>query len=316
MRRLVYSSRSILAALAVAGVLYALLWQQVGAPRGMIYHDRTRAVVYLFLGDLTAGLLVIAVAAGLVCGAIGGDGRLRSAAVRVAIASVAFGAVVFIMFSLSGAPPHIAGGGPHSQMSPAAAVPLFLLLVVASLLFGAIGSIPYAAAAVVAASVADSWSQRNRRLLVAVLPLAICVGVALPVAQGASVRSDVKRIARSARRAAPLVKRHLVDLPAGCQWWPVQPRALPEVPELRCDIRDASVSVRFSRTGALRSADVVLTAPRGAELSSRQAAMALMRDHGVREQLVSSIRRNKRGAWEASAGKYSVVLSEWHPDYD
>lgn len=316
MKRMVFGMRSILAGIAVAGALYALLWQQVGGPRGTMYLDPTSRLVHLFLSDLMPGLFAIAVVGGLVCGAVGGEGRLRSAPFRAWLAGVLFGAIVLVVFTLPGTRAEDFTRGPHGQMSLIAVIPLCVLTLVLFLLFSAFGSAPYAAAAAAAASAADSWRREDRPLLAAAIALSCSAATALSLIQGASARSDAELVARLASRVAPLVDRHLVELPPGCRWRPLEPHTLPQVSSMRCAVRGGSVNVQLSERGVLKAADAVLTAPEGTKLRSRRAAESFLRSHGVREQLLLSLKRNKWGAWEAGSGGYSVILSEYQPPFD
>lgn len=85
---------------------------------------------------------------------------------------------------------------------------------------------------------------------------------------------------------------------------------------MRCDITDGVVSASLSEGGLLKSAEVVLNAPKGVRLNSRQAAIAFATSRGLRQPLVTRLKQSKSGAWEADAGRYSALVHEWYPPCD
>ncbi|MCE5322894.1 hypothetical protein LLG46_06205 [bacterium] len=311
MIRLLRGIRSILAGIAVAGVLYAVLWRQAGTFYNSLYKDPLNQLIYLFIFHFTPGLIAIAVSAGLLTGAVPGESRLKSAPVRGALVAVIFGMISVVTYMCFGS------GSAHSSSPEPIVIKILLytLAIMVSAIIGAIGSFYYAVATAAFAEIGAYLWRLSKWLCVLTITLACCVSLSLSFVEGTTARSNLHALERRASRAEPLIKQNLVALPSHCIWRP-SGRLQSQKFSAICDIPDGIVSVQYSAGGKLKSARVVFRTPKALKLTTKDSVVNFLQDHGVSRKLAVRIKQKNNGMWLAEEGPYSVFFDLWSPPRD
>lgn len=317
MKRLISALNPVLAGIAVAVILSAIHWQQVGAVYSTIYLDSDSRLIYLFLGHLVPGLIAIAVVTGLVSGVVDNVGGFKSAPAHGTAAAVSFGAIMFPIYMIFSPHTPRVTDSVATPMSFILSVMLIILITVVLAALGAIGSMPYAAIAAVSASLGNFLRHRSKRLLILTVSFACCTALGIAITQGASLRAELQVFTHAATKAEPLVRQHLVNLPIDYKWRPPDIHFPPKTLLVRCSIPNGIVNVDFDANGKMKSAAVLLTTPKGMELKTKKSVSTFLRKHGVREELILNLKQDKRGGmWEGDSGNYSVLVNRWYPPVD
>jgi hypothetical protein len=309
---------SMLSGIGLAGALYAVLWQQVGAVYNSMYTDPTTCMIMLFGGCLMAGIIAIAVSAGLVVSFTEGSGRLKSAASRAAVAAMIFGVVALAALMLSNASDGTVGSTASSQ-SPGICLAALLAFLgaIAFVFFGAIFSLPYATFAAIGALVGELLHRRSKKMLIVAISFCSCIALSIALVQGAFLRPALREFDRVKPVVQAHISRELMNLPKEKRW---RPRLVgdfrPRLRSISCKIADGGVTVDLGTKSVLQSVKVYLTMPQKVKLESKSEAVEFLRNHGIHDIRLVNLKKNKWGEWESVSGVYSVHLRPYRPPMD
>ncbi|MDO8587484.1 MAG: hypothetical protein Q7T82_10645 [Armatimonadota bacterium] len=302
---------SVLSAVAVAGVLYAVLWQQVGSFYYLNEHDPTSRLVHLH-GHLMIGLFVISFAAGLAAGLIEAGGRLKRPVVRGSVAAVVFGILAFAITIVG--PLRIFQGLGQSTVTSIvlyAALAVFVLL-----LMGAFASSLLCIIAAAGAEIGDAVRRRSPKLAFGACALACCAALVPPIVQGRLLRQTVQAFDQVKPVLEARIDRNLVAI-RGERKWRLGMRGdfPPTIEYVSLRLPNGGLHVGKPMDSIQWHAIAHFTAPRDMRSLAKADALAFLRAHGIRESRLSELRGKPSSGWSSWTGRYRVSMAGYDPRY-
>lgn len=313
---------SILAGVTAASVLVGLNWLVVGRyyAAGTSKDDMFLIRLgFLFVGALMPDTIAASVTSGIIVGLFGPrEGAMRPE-VRAGIAAVLFGVVA------TGAALAMENHGPLLPAGRSSlggillSCVLFVLSTLILSLFSLFVSLPFGLTpAVVGASIAGK-SLRNRRLWqVALLVACVTVTLGITVVHGLLVRNELSRLRPAVIALSGDIERDMLPLPEAItlrveldnSFYPKPRRVGTALPH-------GKISVYFDKSGRPESTDVVLTAPKGTKLTTRQDATKFLANYKINSIALKKLSpAGSPGSWESRNGQAKLWLREYEPPMD